>query len=87
MTKLFARIESGRVAELASLPANPSDLFHPEIHWVDASGVTGIALGWLFDGQHFLKPDDQPTASDQVSVSSLQARLSELAAQLAKLSG
>jgi hypothetical protein len=86
MTKLYARIQDGRVVELAAFGSDPSALFHPAVQWTDVSDVTDVAIGWTFDGQKFSPPTFPDAVSTAVSLASLQARLSDLAAQIALLS-
>jgi len=86
MTKMYARINDGRVAELTEYDSDPSTVFHPAVRWIDVSGVTGIALGWEFDGQRFSRPALPESAPNAMSLAALQARLSDLAAQIALLS-
>ncbi|MBN9508252.1 MAG: hypothetical protein J0I21_03945, partial [Alphaproteobacteria bacterium] len=45
MTRTYARIENGIVAELLTSAETPQTLFHPALHWMDVTGQ-GVAVGW-----------------------------------------
>lgn len=51
---LYARIAGGVVAEVTDLPADPSELFHPDLVWRPAP--VGCAVGWLVVGDQLQAP-------------------------------
>lgn len=80
--KTYARIQSERVAELVSTDQDITTMFHRDIPWVDVTSVNGIAVGWIYDGQHFSPPDSPEPTVPVVSLSQLQAQLAALSSQL-----
>jgi len=84
--KTYARIQSGRVAELLTTLVEPGNLFHPSLVWVDVSKVSAIEAGWSYDGDQFAPADPpQPIASSSGSIAELQLRVAELSARIAAL--
>jgi hypothetical protein len=84
--KTFARIQDHRVTELLTTATDLRLMFHPGITWVDVSSVSGVAVGWEFDGTHFTKPAIAPSnAAAMPSLTGLQGQIDTLKAQLAKL--
>lgn len=83
--RTYARIQEGRVVELMTTSADISTMFHPALTWVDASSVTGIAEGWMYDGSAFSKAVVSEVSPPALSISAMQAQLAIFAAQLTAL--
>jgi hypothetical protein len=81
----FARIENGTVAELLASEAAPEALFHPSLRWV-AVAAPGVAVGWRHTPDGFAPPPAE-AAPPPPSLAELHARISDLAAQVARLAG
>jgi hypothetical protein len=58
--RIFARIENGIVAELLATEHDIATMFHPALHWVEATHVNGVAPGWRHDGTNFTAPEATP---------------------------
>jgi hypothetical protein len=66
---IYARIDSGRVAELFETDGDITTMFNPAIVWVDVTGMDPEpGVGWSYDGQSF----DAPAV---VTLSELRAAL------------
>jgi hypothetical protein len=50
----YARIAAGVVAELADIPGDPADFFHPDLVWVPAPA--GCDVGWVQNGGQLQAP-------------------------------
>lgn len=60
---MWARIEGGKVAELAS--EDPSGRFHHSLVWLECD--KDVMVGWIFDGLKFAKPiNDADLTREQV---------------------
>jgi hypothetical protein len=83
--KTYARIETGTVAELLLTEANPADLFHPALRWVEVTQAA-VAVGWT-EGPAGLTPPQvqEPVLAPMPTLAELHARLADLAAQVAAL--
>jgi hypothetical protein len=55
---IYARIQSGVVAELFTPPSGYTitDCFAPGLVWVDCTTTTGVAAGWTYNGSTFHAP-------------------------------
>jgi hypothetical protein len=88
MTKTYARIDAGQVAELLQTEAHPSQLFHPTLRWVEAKGP-GVAVGWIEGAEGLAPPKPAPAATPAPAplptLAELNARVIELAAEVAAL--
>ncbi len=76
--KTYARLESNVVVELFETNVPIGTLFHPGLHWIDVTDVSGIEAGWRHDGVGFAQP--APTVLQPSPPS-----LSELAEEIAGL--
>lgn len=56
--KTYARIQEGHVAELFSTDGDITEMFHPDLHWVEA--VAGVAEGDVYSHGVFSKPQPLP---------------------------
>lgn len=81
--KTFARIEAGAVAELLRTEANPADLFHAGLRWVEV-GETSVAVGWVEGPDGLASPPPQPATAAMPTLDDLHARVLALEAMLAK---
>lgn len=54
--KTYARIESDTVVELFKTDGDISEMFHPDMVWVDVTAVAGIAERWKKSGSVFAPP-------------------------------
>ena len=54
--KTYARIEGGVVVELFQTDGDITEMFHPDIVWMDVSSGAGVAEGWRLVGDQFLPP-------------------------------
>ncbi len=82
--KTYARLVDGIVAELLTTAANPVQLFHPSLQWVDVTSQTGIQIGSVQNGSGFIAPPaPTPTVIQTPSLAQLQSELSTLSAQIA----
>jgi hypothetical protein len=84
--KTYARIQAEHVAELLSTNQDITAMFHRDIPWVEVTSVNGVAVGWKYDGQHFLPPTAPESTASPVTLLELQAQLAALSSQLAALS-
>jgi hypothetical protein len=84
--RTYARIQDGRVVELATTSSDISAMFHPALIWVDASSAVAIAEGWTYDGSVFSRAVVPEVLPPTLSISGMQAQLAIFAAQLATLS-
>ena len=82
--RIYARIESGAVAELLGTDQDITELFHPTLHWVEVTGQP-VHVGWVMSDQGFGPPSAAPEAPMQPTLAQLQAQLNELATRLAAL--
>lgn len=78
--KTYARIQEGRVAELLETDGDITQMFHPSLVWVEASG--SVSVGHVYAGGVFApSPEHTPaTAAPQSVVTRRQAMLALLAA-------
>lgn len=83
MSKTFARIENGAIAELLQSDDAPAGRFHPSLVWMDVTGLP-VQLGWVEGSGGFTPPPPLPAAAPP-SLASLQAQLAALTAQIAAL--
>lgn len=67
---MWARIESGMVAELTDI--NPDDRYHPSYAWAKCG--KNVSVGWMYDGKVFSAPQADPPQLP-VIVTMRQARL------------
>ena len=83
----FARVEDGQVAEIFATDQDIKKLFHPGILWLPADGVTGLRVGWAWDGGHFTPPVPTPGSSAPtqqglgMQIAALQQQLNGLVAE------
>ena len=84
--KTYARIEAGTVAELLRTEANPADLFHAGLRWVEV-GETSVAVGWVEGPAGLVPPPPMPPAPPVPSLAELHARLAALEALVAARPG
>ena len=82
--RIYARIESGAVAELLATGQDIRQLFHPSLHWVEVTGKP-VEVGWVMSDQGFTPPPPAPSEAMQPTLAQLQAQLNDLAARLAAL--
>ena len=75
----YARIESGRVAEVGEFDSIEGR-FHPSLVWVECSAEVGE--GWSYSGGVFSAPPPAPPAPVPSEVTMRQARLALLGAGL-----
>ena len=54
--KVYARVKNGVVMELLATGGDITAMFHPDIKWVQASDVAGIACGWRYDDDRLQPP-------------------------------
>jgi hypothetical protein len=83
--RTYARVEDGRVVELITIDSDIAIMFHPALHWIEASTASGIAEGWTYDGSVFSKPAVVETVAPTLSISEIQTQLKMLSAQLSTL--
>lgn len=86
MTKTYARVENGTVAEVLVTDANPAHLFHPALHWVEVS-EPGVVQGWQWGAAGFRPPVAAaiPARPTVATLAELHARVTELEATVADL--
>lgn len=80
--KCFARIEAGTVVEMMTTQAEPSKIFHPLLHWIEADDT--VEIGWLATETGFEPP--LPTVAvpqPEPDLSQLQVDLNALIAKFA----
>ena len=53
---MYARIEDGKVAELFETNEDITEMFHPDLNWVQAPDDVGVQCGWSYVDGSFL-PD------------------------------
>jgi len=83
--KIYARVEAGAVAELLRTEANPADLFHRSLRWVEVTNPL-VAVGWIEGPAGFTPPPvPEAGAAPLPTLADLHARITELAAQVAAL--
>ena len=86
--KTYARIETGAVAELLRTAANPAELFHPALRWVEVADPR-VAVGWAEGPAGLIPPPPPAPVADPPppapTLAGLQARLDHLEAELAAL--
>lgn len=59
--KTYARIDGGVVMELFSTDLDITELFHPELVWIDVTDVSPAPQErWLYDGSTFAEPPPPP---------------------------
>jgi hypothetical protein len=88
MTKTYARVEAGAVAELLRTEANPAELFHPSLRWVPAH-EPAVAVGWV-EGPTGLAPRppapaQAPQGEPPPTLADLYARVVDLEAKVSAL--
>jgi hypothetical protein len=83
--RIYARIADGAVAELFETAGDMSQMFNPELVWIDVTAGPAVTVGWLHDGQAFSAPPPPPPAA--LTIAELQAQLQSLAAQIAAFAG
>ena len=84
--KIFARIQSGIVAELLTTTADPATLFSPLLQWQDVTGQS-VQVGHIQSATGFTAPP--PPAAVPITpptIAQLQAELALLTQQIAALS-
>jgi hypothetical protein len=84
---VYARIEAGSVAELLRTEANIASLFHPALRWVEAL-EPAVAVGWIEGPNGLAAPPPRAPAPEPpatTTLEQLQARIAELAEQVAAL--
>lgn len=59
----YARINSGVVEELVQTDQQITELFHPDLKWVNVTHVEGASCGWRLEGDH-LVPPPKPSLAD-----------------------
>ena len=84
----YARIEGCQVAEVVHTAQPIERLFHPGIAWMDVTGITGVAQGWLIGEGSVRPPEPEPQAprAQPPSLDELKARIDALHAELSLLS-
>lgn len=82
MIKTYARIEAGRVAELFTTDGDITQMFHPDLVWIEVDST--VQIGDRCEGGHFSRPAPDAPASPSVpqSVTRLQAKAALLQAGL-----
>lgn len=65
--KRYARIDSGAVAELFSTDGDISEMFHPDLVWVEVPD--GVEIGWGYENGKFHAVTPQTPTADQVFIS------------------
>jgi hypothetical protein len=83
MSRIFARIQDGIVAELLQSDDALTGRFHPALVWVEVTGLP-VQAGWLEGSGGFTPPPPPPPATPP-SLAALQTQLAALAAQIAAL--
>ncbi len=73
------------MVELVVTNSDIPTMFHPALTWVDASSVTGVAEGWIYDGSVFSMPVIPEVKHQALTISEMQAQLAIFATQLAAL--
>lgn len=57
--KTYARIENDAVVELLTTDGEITEMFHPDLVWVDVSDISSISEGWKKSGSTFY-PSAEP---------------------------
>jgi hypothetical protein len=73
----YARIENDIVVELISLDdsADITTLYHPDLIWIEVTGVAGVALGWVVVGGTVQPPPPPPPPTkDELTAYSAKQR-------------
>ena len=67
--KSYARIDGGLVAELFSTDGDITEMFHPELVWVEVPSGADVGCGWRFTAGEFIAPiPTSPTADETAAV-------------------
>jgi hypothetical protein len=83
--KIYARVEAGAVAELLRTEANPANLFHKSLRWVEVTDPL-VAVGWIEGPAGFVPPPiPEAGPAPLPTLADLHARIVELTAQVAAL--
>lgn len=61
MMSKWALINDGLVHEITE--DNPAGRYHPALVWIDVSDITGIEVGWLYQGGTFSIPPASGTSA------------------------
>jgi hypothetical protein len=83
MSRVYARVEDGQIAELATFDTSPATLFHPAVRWMDVTGQN-VAVGWREAVGGFVPPPP-PEPAAPPSLADLQSQLAALAVKIAAL--
>jgi hypothetical protein len=60
--RIWGRVADGAICELLQTNRAISELFHPELQWVDLSDQSDVLEGWLWDGERACAPESAPVA-------------------------
>jgi hypothetical protein len=77
--KTYARIDNGIVAELFETDGDITEMFHPDLQWIDITAMSPAPQpGWTYSGSAFAEPAG-PSAAELWAVyqSRAQALLNE----------
>jgi hypothetical protein len=72
MMKNYARIEGGLVAELFSTDGDITQMFHPDLVWVEIPDTIHPAAGWSYGAEVFSAPP--PPTTEQLGIWALEQR-------------
>lgn len=82
--KTYARIGNNAIAELLTTAADPKNLFHPSLQWIDVTSQPNVQVGFVLGAAGFVAPPPPPPVVIQSpTLTQLQAELANLAAQIA----
>lgn len=70
--KNYARIDESIVVELLSTDGDITEMFHPDLIWVEIFDDTFPAIGWSFQDGVFSPPP--PPTSEQLEAAALERR-------------
>jgi len=74
--KNYARIESGVVVELFSTDGDISEMFHPDLVWVEVPSNIEPVIGWVYESGEFHASTPPVLTAEQV-FSSIQSAIQE----------
>lgn len=82
MMKTYARIFEGTVVELFSTDGDITEMFHPDLIWVECGD--GVSEGWGYDGTVFTAPAPRVTSLEE-NIATRDAGLLYAATRMAPL--
>lgn len=78
--KNYARIDGGLVAELFSTDGDITEMFHPDLVWVEVPDGVDAATGWAYDNGKFAAPVVPVQSADALKVRIAERRWQQVQA-------